>query len=149
MRDRLVSLILAGLAAAALGGCGTEPQAAGSEAAAEAASAESSAGGMTMQHGSHGSTSGGQLLSEERFATALATVVGVNSEGAEITLDHEPLEGVDMGAMTMAFAVADDVDLGAVVPGNRVAIRVKQRRNYTYELVALCAAEDESVACLP
>ena len=156
MLDRVWRLFPVGVLVASLIGCGADSGsntgAAGPAAPGPASDSTSMAEGTmadgAMVHGGHGGTPSAGLLPEERFGSALATVVGVNPEGAEITLDHEALDGIGMGAMTMAFSVAGDVDLGAVAPGDRIAVQVRQRKNYTYELVALCKSEDETVDCL-
>lgn len=79
-----------------------------------------------------------QLLTDERTADARARVLAVAEDGREITLDHGPLDAIGMGAMTMAFDVAADTDVTVFGRGDLLEIRVKQHRNYTYELVAAC-----------
>jgi Cu/Ag efflux protein CusF len=56
--------------------------------------------------------------------TGRGTVVAVDAERGELTLDHGEIPGV-MGAMTMPFAVADPKLLEGLEPGARVEFDVE------------------------
>ena len=82
-----------------------------------------------------------QLLTEARSAETTARLIAIAPDGREVTLDHGPLEAIGMGAMTMAFNVAPGVDLGGLEAGAQLDIRVRQNRDYTYELTAVCVTD--------
>ncbi|MEM9743991.1 MAG: copper-binding protein [Pseudomonadota bacterium] len=143
-RAALILLVLAAAGCAPEGTPGAERNA-------------SSAGGA-MDHSAHGAGSmdsmasmedaEAQLLAEPRFGTATADLLAVAEDGSEVTVRHSAFDGIEMGAMTMAFDVAESVARDALPEAGRVALRVRQNRNYTYELVAICPTTEDSVACL-
>ena len=47
-------------------------------------------------------------------------VTKVDAKQKKITIKHEPLENLDMPAMTMVFVVADDAMLEKVKPGQAI-----------------------------
>lgn len=44
----------------------------------------------------------------------------INKEASELTIKHGPIEGIDMGGMTMIFPVKDKAILDKVKAGDRV-----------------------------
>jgi len=47
-------------------------------------------------------------------------VTKVDAKQKKVTIKHEPLENLDMPAMTMVFVVADDAMLGKVKAGQTI-----------------------------
>jgi Cu/Ag efflux protein CusF len=47
-------------------------------------------------------------------------VTKIDAKQKKITIKHEPLENLDMPAMTMVFVVADDAMLEKVKPGQAI-----------------------------
>jgi len=47
-------------------------------------------------------------------------VTKVDAKQKKVTIKHEPLENLDMPAMTMVFVVADDAMLGKVKAGQAI-----------------------------
>ena len=82
------------------------------------------------------------LLAEPRYAETRAELLAMASDGSEVTVDHGPLHAIGMGSMTMAFDVADGVSLPVFPAGTKLEIRIRQNRDYTYELVAACETAD-------
>jgi len=58
-------------------------------------------------------------------ASSRGVVEAVDATARTVTLDHEELPGL-MGAMTMQFDVAPDVDLESLVPGTEVEFTVEE-----------------------
>jgi Cu/Ag efflux protein CusF len=50
----------------------------------------------------------------------------INKETARVTLEHGPLTGFDMPAMTMAFAVKDSKQLAPLKVGDKVRFALEQ-----------------------
>lgn len=70
----------------------------------------------------------------------------LNVEGQFLTIEHGPLTGLGMGAMTMGFGTQGDVDLTELAVGDAVAFMVKQSRDGAYRVAAICkpsAADDD------
>lgn len=47
-------------------------------------------------------------------------VTKVNADSGKLTIKHEPIPNLDMGAMTMVFKAKDDEMLSAVKPGDKI-----------------------------
>ncbi|MBU2582266.1 MAG: copper-binding protein [Alphaproteobacteria bacterium] len=47
-------------------------------------------------------------------------VTKINTDTGKMTIKHEPIPNLDMGAMTMVFKAKDDEMLSAVKPGDKV-----------------------------
>ena len=78
---------------------------------------------------------------------ATARVMSVSEDGDFITLDHDPIDAIGMGAMRMGFEVADDVDLSTLMPGDSVAFRVRATSD-DIVLTALCRPDTDGPDCL-
>jgi Cu(I)/Ag(I) efflux system protein CusF len=99
------------------------------------------AGGMPMPgkgHGRSASTAeaGNVQLAHEgqNDAHAIGTVNSVDLAQHKINLSHEPVPQLGWPAMTMDFAVAPSVNLGALKAGTRVNVTLEKGRNGMYEI---------------
>ena len=72
----------------------------------------------------------------------------VDAEGRSLTIDHEPIEEVGMGAMTMGFGVMGAVDLSGLAEGDAVAFRIKRGRDNSYRVTAICNTGTDGSDCL-
>lgn len=72
----------------------------------------------------------------------------IGETGDFLTLSHEAIDGVGMGAMTMGFATLSDVDLSEYQVGDRVAFSVKRGRDGSYRITAICKTEGSDRSCL-
>lgn len=79
---------------------------------------------------------------------ATGVIKSLGSEGDFVTLQHGPFEGIDMGAMTMGFDIMDDVDLSGFTEGDTVAFMVKQGRDGSFRVIAMCNTAIEGTDCL-
>ena len=80
---------------------------------------------------------------------ATGTIRSVGSQGDFLTIDHGPFDGgIDMGAMTMGFDIMGDVDLSGFADGDEVAFMVKQGRDGSYRIMAICNTGTDGADCL-
>ena len=78
----------------------------------------------------------------------LGTVLGLSRDGRSVLLDHGPIDGIGMGAMTMQFDVAQDVATTELRVGADVAFIVRQTPEGGFEIMQLCAVADGQDDCL-
>lgn len=76
------------------------------------------------------------------------TIVTISPDGKNVTIDHEAIGGVNMGAMTMGFGATSDVDLSAFSKGDRVSFMVKRGRDNSYRVTAICDMNAQGDDCL-
>lgn len=80
---------------------------------------------------------------------ATGTIRSVGSQGDFLTIEHGPFEGdIAMGAMTMGFDIMGDVDLSGFADGDEVAFMVKQGRDGSYRIMAICNTAADGADCL-
>ncbi len=137
---KLQNLIASSLFALSLAACGgpqdTMP-ASESGAAAPADMADS-------EGANHGDEDGGEDIGQ-----ATGTILSVGSQGDFLTIDHGEFEGgIQMGAMTMGFDIMGDVDLSGFAEGDEVAFMVKQGRDGSYRVMAICNTATDGADCL-
>lgn len=86
------------------------------------ASATRHHGGAQMVHGGHNDAHG------------VGTINSVDAAHHKLNISHGPIPAIGFPAMTVDFAVAPAVDLGALKPGMRVNFTVEQGTGGTYEI---------------
>ena len=79
---------------------------------------------------------------------AFGEIVSVAPDGPFLTIEHGPIHGIDMGAMTMEFDVLSDVELAGIDKGDKVEFLVKKSGAGTFDVMAICGLEDEEPKCL-
>ena len=99
------------------------------------------ADGEMMDHSGHEMGSG-----DTGHATGVIKSVG--AQGDFLTIDHGPIEGIGMGAMTMGFDIAGDVDLSNFKDGDMVSFMVKKGRDNSYRITAICNTGEAGEDCL-
>lgn len=67
-----------------------------------------------------------------------AEVVEVDKEHNELVLRHEAIKHLDMAAMTMAFTVANDVDISELSEGDEIKIKV-ERQDRDFKIIEMVA----------
>ena len=65
------------------------------------------------------------LLAQSDTVAATGTIKRVDPAKRTMNLSHGPIPAVNWPAMTMDFAVAPEVDLSALKPGQQVEFRMK------------------------
>lgn len=98
------------------------------------------AGDNNMDHGNHDMGDG--------IGHATGIIRSVGSQGEFLTIEHGPFEGIDMDAMTMGFDIMGEVDLTGYKDGDEVAFMVKQGRDGSYRIMAICKTGTDGADCL-
>ena len=75
-------------------------------------------------------------------------IVSVSPDGKEATIDHQEIEGVGMGAMTMGFGITSAVDLSGFAKDDKVSFMVKKGRDGSYRITAICNTDTDGKDCL-
>lgn len=75
-------------------------------------------------------------------------IVSVSPDGKEATIDHQEIEGVGMGAMTMGFGITSAVDLSGFAKDDNVSFMVKKGRDGSYRITAICNTDTDGKDCL-
>jgi len=79
---------------------------------------------------------------------AFGEIVSIAPDGPFLTIDHGPIHGIGMGAMTMEFDVLSDVDVSGIDAGDKVEFLVKKSDAGTYDVMAICDLQSEEAKCL-
>ena len=75
-------------------------------------------------------------------------IFSISPDGQEATIDHQEIEGVGMGAMTMGFGITSAVDLSGYAKGDNVSFMVKKGRDGSYRITAICNTDTDGDDCL-
>ena len=75
-------------------------------------------------------------------------IFSISPDGKEATIDHQEIEGVGMGAMTMGFGITSAVDLSGYAKGDNVSFMVKKGRDGSYRITAICNTDTDGDDCL-
>lgn len=94
-------------------------------------------------HADHGSGA-----ADIRIAHGTGVIQAIDSENRSLTIDHEPIDEIGMGAMTMGFGVVGAVDLSGLSEGDPVAFRLKRGRDNSYRVTAICNRDTHGPDCL-
>lgn len=136
-------LVTACLFALGLAACGNaEETGAPATQAAEAPMTMADQNGM--DHSAH--DMGGAM---DGIGHATGTIRSVGSKGDFLTIAHGPFSGgIEMDAMTMGFEKLGDVDLTGFSEGDEVAFMVKQGRDGSFRIMAICNTGTHGADCL-
>lgn len=69
---------------------------------------------------------------------ARGVIRGLSADGRTLTIEHGPIDGIGMAAMTMGFEIAGDVELADIAVGDDVAFMVSRGRDGSYRINGLC-----------
>tara|TARA_R110002020_G_scaffold48591_5_gene138375 strand:- start:455 stop:889 length:435 start_codon:yes stop_codon:yes gene_type:complete len=75
-------------------------------------------------------------------------IVSVSPDGKEATINHQEIEGVGMGAMTMGFGITSAVDLSGFAKDDNVNFMVKKGLDGSYRITAICNTDTDGEDCL-
>lgn len=84
----------------------------------------------------------------EGLAHGEGRIVSVDLEGRRVEIDHGPLEGTNMGAMTMFFGTTRNVDLAALASGDEIIFMVKQGRDGSWRVNHVCEQGADMSTCM-
>lgn len=104
------------------------------------------ANGKVMDH-SHSD----HVMESRDIGHATGVVKSLGPQGDFLTIDHGPIDAIGMGAMTMGFDIAGDVDLTGIEDGDTVSFMVKKGRDGSYRITKICetdAAVDDCLASM-
>lgn len=141
------TLMTASLLALGLAACGgaEEPASPAADTAKEPAAMADHDG---MDHGDHNMTNAADEAMDG-IGHATGTIRSVGSQGDFLTIEHGPFEGgIQMDAMTMGFDIMGDVDLSGFADGDEVAFMIKQGRDGSYRIMAICNTGTDGADCL-
>ncbi|WP_340691635.1 copper-binding protein [Hyphomonas sp.] len=134
---KTLTLLTAGLFAVSLAACGQE-------APAETISVETHmemTGSDMMDHSGHD-------MPDQVMGHGTGIIKSRGSKGDFLTIDHGPIDGIGMGAMTMGFEIMGSVDVSAFAEGDPVAFMVKKGRDNSYRITNMCNTQTEGTDCL-
>ncbi|WP_430404224.1 copper-binding protein [Hyphomonas sp.] len=97
--------------------------------------------GETMDHSGHD-------MSDEGIGHGVGIIKSLGTEGDFLTIEHGPIEGMGMNAMTMGFDTMGGVDLSAFAEGDTVAFMVKKGRDNSYRITSICNTASDGADCL-
>jgi Cu/Ag efflux protein CusF len=80
--------------------------------------------------------------------TGHARGVIVSVAEGELGIDHGPINGIGMGAMTMVFGTMGDVEATDFERGDDVSFMVKRGRDGSYRVMAICDTDENGSDCL-
>ena len=133
-----LNLFAAGILALGLAACG------GAENSAPTGTAQTeTSDSEAMDQNGHDMDEG-----REKVGRGSGVIRSVGSQGDYLVIHHGPLEGVEMGAMTMGFDIMGDVDLSGFAEGDEVAFMVKQGRDNAYRIMEICNTASDGANCL-
>ncbi|MEO1019654.1 MAG: copper-binding protein [Pseudomonadota bacterium] len=154
---KTLNLVAASLLALGLSACGGSEQVETASTPASDASSLTS-DGSGMDHGDHAmdkSHSGddmkalfGEDYQKGDIGHAYGTVQSINADRTNLVIDHGPIHGIDMAAMTMGFDVLAEADLSGIEEGDRVEFLVRKGRDGSYRIMTICTMKDDDVDCL-
>lgn len=75
-------------------------------------------------------------------------IFSISPDGTEATIDHQAIDGVGMGAMTMGFGITSTVDLSGFAKDDTVSFMVKKGRDGSYRITAICNTDTDGKDCL-
>lgn len=138
-----LTLMTASLLALGLAACGgAEKSAAPTADTAKEPAAMADHDGM--DHGDHDM---GEKM--DGIGHATGTIRSVGSQGNFLTIEHGPFDGgIQMDAMTMGFDIMGDIDLSGFSEGDEVAFMVKQGRDGSHRIMAICNTGADGADCL-
>lgn len=74
------------------------------------------------------------------------TLNGVDIKKSTANISHKPIDSIGWKEMTMDFAVLKPVDLAAFAPGERIHFLLKEQKDKSYAIAALCSLEADEGA---
>jgi Cu(I)/Ag(I) efflux system periplasmic protein CusF len=137
---KIRTFLTASIFASSLAACGNADETAPTEPATSEAPMEMTAG-ETMDHSGHD-------MSDGMMGHATGIIKSLGTDGDFLTIDHGPIEGIGMGAMTMGFDTLGDVDLSSFAEGDAVAFMVKKGRDNSYRITTICNTSTNGANCL-
>lgn len=83
--------------------------------------------GVALAYQQHGHQHHGESSDSEQIQFTAAEVVEVDTEHNEVVLRHEAIEHLDMPGMTMAFSLADDIEISSLEAGDQIKVKIERQ----------------------
>lgn len=101
-----------------------------------------------------GVTGGGNAIAQteivenlpKKMAAATGVVKGIGEK--QLIIDHGPIQGSTMGAMTMGFNFLKRVDISNLAEGDEIAFLMKVGRDGSFRISAICKPSEDGEDCL-
>ncbi len=135
------------LVTAACGGAEESAPAEKPEAAPAPEMADETHDATAMDHSGHDMSAAGTAMGGD-VGHGVGVIRSIGDDGYSLAIDHGPIEGIGMGAMTMGFEIMGDIDLSGFAEGDNVAFMVKRGRDNSYRITAMCNTETNGADCL-
>ena len=65
-----------------------------------------------------------------------------------VKIKHEPVPAMKMGAMTMSFQTAGDIDLSEFSENDDVEFMLKKGRDGSFRIMSICKKENADTSCM-
>ena len=82
----------------------------------------------------------------EKMAAGTGVIKGISEK--QLIIDHGPIQGATMGAMTMGFNLLKKVDISGLAEGDEIAFLMKVGRDGSLRISALCKPAEDGENCL-
>ena len=80
------------------------------------------------------------------MAAATGVIKGIGEK--QLIIDHGPIQGSTMGAMTMGFNFLKKVDVSNLAEGDEIAFLMKVGRDGSFRISAICKPAEDGDDCL-
>lgn len=137
---RPLAIFAASALALTLAACGNDQSDAPAQTTEDISPMEMPASDM-MDHSSHAE-------GDDGMGHGVGVIMAVSPQNDSVIIDHGPIDGVGMGAMTMSFGTMGTIDLSGFSEGDAVAFMVKRGRDNSYRISAICDTAAEGDNCL-
>lgn len=97
-----------------------------------------------------GSNAGAETELVKNLPKKMAAATGVVKAIGEkqLMIDHGPIQGSTMGAMTMGFNFLKSVDISDLAEGDEIAFLMKVGRDGSFRISAICKPARDGEDCL-
>jgi len=82
----------------------------------------------------------------EKMAAGTGVVKGIGEK--QLIIDHGPIQGSTMGAMTMGFSLLKKFDISGLAEGDEIAFLMKVGRDGSLRISAICKPAQDGEKCL-
>lgn len=82
----------------------------------------------------------------KKMAAATGVIKGIGEK--QLIIDHGPIQGSMMGAMTMGFNFLKSVDTSDLAEGDEIAFLMKVGRDGSFRISAICKPSVDGEDCL-
>lgn len=133
-------VLFASACALLLVACGETAAPPSEETYSKKAMEEETGDGTMMDHAGHETGSD--------IGHASGVIKSISNDAGFVTIDHGPVSGIGMDAMTMGFDLMGEADLSGLSEGDEVSFMLKRGRDGSYRVMAICNTAAGGEDCL-